>query len=955
MGGQCPAILAAVFAVTLGVPPVPPAGAHDGDPSASIDHFERVIRPVLVARCVPCHGAEKQWGDLRLDSRVGFAAGGEHGPVVVPGDPAASRLIQAVRRSGELAMPPDDPLPEGEVAALAAWVRDGAVWPDDSRPPPGIAAGAATHWAFQPVAAVTPPPCNARQLPAGWCVNPVDAFVARGLSTVDLAPTGMADRRTLVRRLTYDLTGLPPSPDEVEAFVADPSPDAYERLVERLLASPHYGEQQARRWLDLARYADTKGYVYGREQRVWVHAPTYRDWVVRAFNDDLPYDRFLVLQLAADQAAPDDPAAAAAMGFLTLGRRFIGVTHEIIDDRIDVMTRTTMGLTVACARCHDHKYDPVPTADYYAIYGVFASCTEQLLPAVSGRTDEPTEAEAVFETGLAERESRLHHRLATRRREAADRVRGRITDYLVAQTEIDTYPAEGFDQILSANDMIPAFVRRFEAFLTRPEAADDPVFAPWAAFAALEGDAFAARAGAVLETLAAEGRTVHPRVAALFTSPPASMREVAERYGGMLAEVERQWQATVADASTSGTSPPDGLADADLETLRRVLHGPQSPCAVPNEPIVSIEGFFPTNACEELWRLQGEVDRWLIDQSAAPPYALRLVDRAELRTPRVFRRGDPRQQRERVPRRFLSVLAGPDAPSFAVGSGRLEMARAIVDPGNPLTARVWVNRIWQQHFGRGLVETPSDFGTRAPAPSHPELLDWLAGELVASGWSTKHVHRLIVRSATYRQRSDGACDEVVAARARAIDPGNRLLWRMNPRRLSFEEVRDALLAASGGLDLTPGGRATDMFAGDGLAHRRRSLYGLVDRQFLPTVLRVFDMGNPDLHVPVRGETTVPQQALFALNHPFIAAQARAVVGATGAGSMQPDEAVQRIYRAILARPPTDAQRSLATTFLAHGSIGPPRGDDGTPAATDLTRVEQLAQVLLMSNETFFID
>jgi hypothetical protein len=932
------------------------AAAADGPvPTARGEHFERAIRPILVARCVSCHGPEKQWGELRLDSRAGFAAGGEHGPVVVAGDPAASRLVRAVRRLDDLAMPPDEPLSAAEVAALEAWVRDGAVWPDDTRPLPDVAAAAATHWAFQPVAPVAPPPCDAPGIPAGWCANPVDAFVARGLAAAGLVPAEPADRRTLIRRLTHDLTGLPPSPAEVDAFVADPAPDAYERLVERLLASPHYGEQQARRWLDLARYSDTKGYVYAREHRVWVHAATYRDWVVRAFNDDLPYDRFLVLQLASDQAAPGDRDAAAAGGFLTLGRRFIGVTHEIIDDRIDVVTRTTMGLTVACARCHDHKYDPVPTADYYALYGVFASCTEELLPVGTGRPREPHEegeADEGFAMGLAARQTKLRDTLALRRREAAERVRNRVTDYLVAQTELDRYPAEGFDQILAAGDMIPAFVRRFEVFLARPGLADDPVFAPWVRLAALGADAFPDRAAATLAGLRAAGVRVNPHVAARLASPPVSMREVAERYGGLLAEVERQWQAASAAAV-----PPAAFADADLEELRQVLHGPASPCVVPHEPIVSIEGFFPSKDGEALWKLQGELDRWLIEQPQATPYAVRLVDRAELRTPRVFRRGDPRQPRAAVPRRFLSVVAGSDPPPFRQGSGRLELARAIVDPANPLTARVWVNRLWQQHFGRGLVETPSDFGTRAAPPSHPQLLDWLAGALVGSGWSTKQVHRLIVTSAAYRQRSDAARDQATAARAREIDPGNRLLWRMNPRRLSFEEVRDALLAVGGRLDLTPGGRATDMFAGDGLAHRRRSLYGLVDRQFVPTVLRVFDVANPDLHVPARSETTVPQQALFALNHPFVAAQARTVVAATGAAAAAPDDAVRRLYRAILARPPTDAQRSLATTFLTHGSIAGAGSRAGTAAAdaTELTRVEQLAQVLLMSNETFFID
>ena len=895
--------------------------AAGGDVAGDTEHFERVIRPILVERCVSCHGSETQLGELRLDRKAGFVAGGEHGPVLVPGDPDSSRLIAAIRRNGDLAMPPDDPLPEGEVAAVEAWVAAGAFWPDDDLPLADPQSTAADHWAFQPLEPVEPPNTSAIPWAAAWRRNPVDAFVAARLAEADLKPNREADRRTQIRRLSYDLTGLPPSPDEVDAFLADPAADAYEQLVERLLASPHYGEAQARRWLDLARYADTKGYVYAREHRVWVHAATYRDWVVAAFNSDLPYDQFLLLQLAADQVAPDDLEAQAAMGFLTLGRRFLGVTHDIIDDRIDTVTRTTMGLTVACARCHDHKYDPIPTDDYYALYGVFASCTEELLrvgPPGSQAASPPSDEEiAAFEAGLAEREQKRDDTMATRRREASDRARARVADYLIAQTELENYPAEGFDTVLGDDDLIPAFVRQFERFLTEPATANDPVFAPWVAVAAidpaLDATAFAADASLAMERLASAGVAVNGLVASIVEPPPASMRELAERYGNLLADVETQWHAAIAAAEEAGEPPPQRLEGNELEELRGVLYGAHALCEVPDEPIVSTEGFFPTSVCEELWKLQGEVDRWLIEQPAAPAYTLRLVDRDPLRTPRVFRRGNPKQPTRVVPRRFLSLNTAGTPEPFAHGSGRLEMAEAIIDPANPLTARVWANRLWQQHVGTGLVTTPSDFGTRAAAPSHPALLDWLAGELIASGWSTKHLHRVIVCSAAYRQRSDTACDEHTAALAQAVDPANRLLWRMNARRLSFEAYRDTLLTVSGRLDAALGGRASDMFVGDGLTNRRRSLYGVIDRQFLPTVLRVFDVANPDLHVPARSETTVPQQALFALNHPFVAEHARVLASIAEGG--QPADTVRALYRSVLQREPTADQLTRAVAFL----------------------------------------
>jgi hypothetical protein len=343
---------------------------------------------------------------------------------------------------------------------------------------------------------------------------------------------------------------------------------------------------------------------------------------------------------------------------------------------------------------------------------------------------------------------------------------------------------------------------------------------------------------------------------------------------------------------------------------------------VPDEAIVSIEGYFDTATTTELWKLQGEVDRWLIDSPLAPPFAVALVDRELLRPARVFRRGNPANRGQHVDRHFVSVVSGPAPEPFAQGSGRLEFARAIVDPKNPLTARVWVNRVWQHHFGAGLVRTPSDFGARADPPSHPGLLDWLATRFVADGWSTKSLHRLILLSSTYQQRSSGPAEAAALKHADQVDPGNRLLWRMNARRLSFEEFRDSLLAVSGRLDLQMGGRAADLFTGNGTANRRRTLYGLIDRQFLPSTLRMFDFANPDLHVPTRSETTVPQQALFAMNHPFVAQQAQALFARAHNESSNPTETVRRLYGAVYQREPTPAQLKAALTFVAASAAEP---------------------------------
>ncbi|HVW00727.1 MAG TPA: DUF1549 domain-containing protein, partial [Planctomycetaceae bacterium] len=406
----------------------------------ALQHFEAKVRPLLVEHCQKCHGVKKQSGGLRLDSRQALLTGGDTGPAVVPGKPEESLLVAAIRQTGDLEMPPSGKLPETQIEAVAEWVRAGAPWPATvDTTAEKLLEKQRQHWAFQPISHPTPP--EVRE--AGWIRSPVDRFVLAKLEAAELPHAPAADRRALIRRVTYDLTGLPPSADQVEAFVADASPDAYAKLVDRLLDSPQYGEQWARHWFDVARYSDTKGYVYAREERFWVHASTYRDWVVKAFNQDLPYDKFLLLQIAADKAAPDDREASAAMGFLTLGRRFLGVTHDIIDDRIDVVTRGTMGLTVACARCHDHKYDPIPTSDYYSLYSVFLNSRERMEQVAEPATRD--EAYANFDKELQQREQKRRDTLLAKRNEASDRCRGRVADYLIAQTELSKHPEEGFD------------------------------------------------------------------------------------------------------------------------------------------------------------------------------------------------------------------------------------------------------------------------------------------------------------------------------------------------------------------------------------------------------------------------------------------------------------------------------------------------------------------------------
>ncbi|MBX3450967.1 MAG: PSD1 domain-containing protein [Planctomycetaceae bacterium] len=876
-----PGLLLAVFAILL-------HGSSQADDAAKSRHqeeqFERSIRPLLLAECQSCHGPGKQEGSLRVDSRAALLKGGDSGPALEPGQPGQSLLIAAVRRHGP-EMPPQKPLSEKQIQALEEWIADGAFWPV-GKTGEDAATLVTNHWAFRPVVVPQPP------LPVvSGAREAIDAFIQRGLDSEGLGPAPEADRRTLIRRLSVALTGLPPTPLDVEEFVADPRPDAYERLTDRLLASPATGEHWARHWLDVARYSDTKGYVYAREERFLVQAAAYRDWVIAAIQQDVPYDEFVKLQLAADQLATS-PNDVAAMGFLTIGRRFLGVTHDIIDDRIDVTTRGLMGLTVGCARCHDHKYDPIPTADYYSLYGVFRNCTEELV-----RLEERPEAVAsnreAFEEELQKRLTALETKRQTSRQEATERVRSRVMDYLVAQCELEKYPEEGFDQVLATTDLIPTFVRRWDWYLRNFATQDHPVLAPWALYRALPAAEFSAKNAHVVEQLATI--ELAPAVREAFTTPCETLNEVATRYGTMLKQAHDQYRETHKDMTAA--FKPTGTA---VDTLLEILYGPESPCLVPDEAIVTTEYYFDSATVTELWKLQGEVDRWIIQNAASPPFAVKVIDREQILEPVIFSRGNPKNPGAAVSRHFLSVVDGEQPSAFESGSGRRELAERIAAADNPLTSRVWVNRVWGHLMGAGLVKTPSDFGIRAEPPSHPELLDYLAGQFVADGWSTRRLIRSIVESATFRQQS--RYSDELAASFRA-DPENRLLGRMSPHRASFEELRDAMLMASDELDQKIGGKPRDLFAAD---QTRRSVYGLIDRQFVPSSLRVFDFANPDLHTPARSETTVPQQALFLMNHPFVARRAKVLAG-RHAELNSPEERATRLFLDVHQRRPDDVE------------------------------------------------
>ncbi|HEU0010044.1 MAG TPA: PSD1 and planctomycete cytochrome C domain-containing protein [Verrucomicrobiae bacterium] len=929
------------------------------------DFFERRIRPVLAGRCYECHGAASQppAAGLRVDSHDALLTPSKSGrAAIVPGNAAHSPLVE-VLRAGHATLPArsDLRLSSEQLADFVAWIESGAHFPT-ARPAPSKTA----HWAFQSLSRSPLPKVSA----TSWPRTSIDRFILAKLESRGLQPAPPADKRTLLRRATYDLTGLPPTPKEAEAFQRDTSPEAFACVVDRLLDSPHYGERWGRHWLDVARYSDTKGYVYDREEKRFVHSHVYRDWVVRALNEDLPYDQFLLQQIAADQLEPaPHRAALAALGFFTVGRRFLGVQHDIIDDRIDVLTRGTMGLSVACARCHDHKYDPIPTQDYYSLYGVFSSTSEKTVALETPSA--PTREQQEFLKGLREREENLNKTFERKRAGLNVRLRAKTPEYLAAVLDVAKLPSEEFYAIMGPDDLNPIIVRQWEQFIFQRRGAADPIFGLWSSLAALPEKEFAPKAPEVVarilsaslspsdgERVGVRGpgsTSINPLIARAFTNAPASMRETARRYGEAIAAVNTAWIETLNTATTNKTDPPTAL-DAEREPLRQILYGSGSPASVPNGAIIDLEWFFDEGGRVELAKLQAEIDRWIINSPGATPHAVVLEDRPEPRNARVFVRGNPANKAEEVPRQFLQVVAGPDRKPFQHGSGRLELARAIASPDNPLTARVMVNRVWQHHFGAGLVTTPSDFGKRAEPPSHPKLLDWLACEFVepvellnrlsvksgkgsansnaahdstiqrfndstkARPWSLKHLHRLILLSAVYQQSSDPP--GMSRAKAARVDPENRLLSRANKQRLDFESMRDSLLYASGELDLTIGGKAVDILGKKPVP--RRTLYGYIDRQFVPATFRAFDFANPDLHIPQRSDTTVPQQALFFLNSAFVADRARALARRADVQSAaKPADRVRHLYRIAFQREPTAKELDNALAFLKDAESVPP--------------------------------
>ncbi|MBC7967063.1 MAG: DUF1553 domain-containing protein [Fuerstia sp.] len=1196
-------IMVAVLTVIIASPCAADDAIADAITSEQTDFFESKIRPVLVGNCYECHSADvaSPKGGLRLDLRDTMLSGGDSGPAVVPGKPGEGHLLSALRYEG-FEMPPKGRLPDAVVADFERWIQMGAPDPrTDSvtKKPTAIDyQKAAEFWAFKPPVRYQPPAVHDQS----WPHNDIDRFVLHSLEARNMKPAQQADRRVLIRRAYFDLIGLPPEPEAVERFVNDSSEAAFEKVIDDLLASPHYGERWARYWLDLARYAEDQAHTF--KARTYPQGYLYRDWVVQALNDDMPYDDFLRLQIAGDQLDLEQPFRhRAALGLFALGPVYYqdnGEQDKALadewDDRIDTLMRGTQALTVSCARCHDHKYDPISMADYYSLAGIFASSEYRELPAVP---DEVVEAKKQADQAVQGQQLEIQTLLAQHAPAARLKLLDQIPNYMLAASTVLQLDSEArqekkrIKEIADDAKLNPDLLQRWIAWLSESAeigalGVDRSYLSEWREFRRREAsvanrndadrvaeltriaEKLQADAASILgqrEALlrqfgdnyafvsADDRATVEPgiiplgnlfddrqgaRLASAVSSDPFCSKASVESLGvdrvvqgwghdtQIASGIQFDFKSIGSDSRMHGQVTNDGWSDEggirtqgsrcastigrteqgvgmhanalmtfDLDEIRRagLIPAEQSltfkidraginddafgagssvhiavlvskphqtdsmfdaiiagyldgmPATVAeNDTVYYFDGAIPepirangqfvsfdvpipaearylTIAVTGAGRSETENTissdhavlshaRLIFDVASAPlvlanatPSHEELTDEelsqrkrnaallselfddrgvlglpaehvgsllegepasvladlnAELdrrkkaseairvtmahtisdgagRDLKIYLAGDPKKQGAPTQRGFPAILtAGQRRPFESSGSGRRELAEAVASAENPLTARVMTNRLWAGHFGFGLVRTVSNFGQLGERPSHPELLDFLATELMSSGWSLKHLHRQIMLSATYQQSSSGDSANI------EFDPENRLLWQMNRRRLEVEPWRDAVLSVSGQLQSEIGGPSAELND----SHRRRTLYGYISRHRLNDLLRLFDFPDPNITAGERTVTTVPLQQLFVLNSDFMVTQARAFAARLQKDAATDEERIGRAFELLYCRQPAAEEQQTAVDFLRESASA--TGDTLSP-------LEQYCLALLGTNEFAFVD
>lgn len=907
------------------------------------EFFEKSVRPLLLKHCVECHGAKKQESGLRFDNGAFIKNQDDIDDVVVPGKADASRLYQVLLYSeDDIQMPPEEKMSDQEINVIKHWLESGAYWPEQEMKPQKKLGGPydfealrSEHWSYRPI--VNSPLPEVEH--SDRVKTEVDTFVLNRLEQEGLTLSPQADKRTLLRRLKFDLLGLPPTYQEVQEFIQNDSPDAYAELVEKYLSAPEYGQRWGRHWLDVARYADTKGYVFTAEQR-FGYSYTYRDYVIESFNADKPYNQFILEQLAADQLDLAEPKKElAAMGFLTVGRRFRNNQHDIIDDRIDVVSRGLMGITAGCARCHDHKYDPIPTEDYYSLYGVFASSEEPAnLPLIGEPLDQAAHEE--FKQKMAEFAADLDKFEREESTKLQHNVRQNTVAYLLKNVASKNEIPPEHRGSYGKHEIRGQLVKRWNKYLKEQAKPEHAVWGPWARLSKMTPEQLTAEANTQLSQLQQQGGFNSVIVEKLLGRELKSMNEVALVYGEAFKEIENEVHA-LAERSASLNNP-------DKEQLRAVLYGEQSPVQMSHEEWKKLFDRGVRNGQRQRIAKQ---DKFRAMSPGAPPRAMVMNDKAKPFEPQVFIRGSAGRKGKKVPRQFFQILEQKERQPYQTGSGRLELAQKIISPDNPLTARVFVNRVWMLHFGNGIVRTPSDFGTRSEEPTHPELLDYLAWQFIHGGWSVKDLHRLIVNSATYQQSGSGQVAGGEQKLGAKVNPENTLLWEMPRRRIEFEAMRDSMLAASNRLDARHGGKAVDLLGQP--STQRRTVYGFVNRNNFPTLFRVFDSASPDVSTPQRPQTTVPQQALFGMNSPFVIEQAKHLSQySLQVAGEAPQDRVRLLYEQAFARQPNEQEAKAALAFVSELDVSQA---EPTSENSDFDQWDKLAQILLMTNEFMFID
>ncbi len=919
--------------------------------------FNRQIRPILAEYCFQCHGpdASKRQGELRLDVERNAK---EH---AIVGTVESELFRRIASEDDDARMPPADTgkrLSKKEITLIRQWLEEGAHYEG--------------HWAFEPITKPKVPHRPSTEdshLTHGDIYSTdIDGFIAKALESRGLSMTRAINRNQLIRRASLDLTGLTPTWEEVEAFVNNNSPNAYSQLLDRLLDSPAYGQRWGRHWLDIARYADTHGgSAIGFTSFPFSY--TYRDYVINAFNNDLPYDRFVTEQIAADQLGlhKNDPSLAA-LGFLTVGMQYRN-HHDVIDDQIDVVSRGLMGLTVACARCHDHKFDAISTKDYYSLYATLAnSRAPETLPVIGDHPDNSPTVE--YQRNLEDLQVQYDDMARDQSEVMRNRLRIQVGLYL---REL----AKGTpEQDLSTNflsyrtdDVRPLVLNRWRSYLASLRE-DDPVFGPWLSLSKMSTENFGRLAAdwiqlrknenketlkpVELHRLAAKPPKWNPRVLeSISKKQPKSMVDVADAYGGLFADVQQEWLQALRQSSLEAVSQESVVPDEDTKhlainspvyrQLRRHLYGEDTPTNPSDELAVRI---LNRTISDALGGKRGAIHEHHLSALGSPPRAMVLHESTQPKDFFVFLRGNPLARGEPVQPKFLSAMPlsgdqGTDQP-YRDGKCRLGLAQSIVAKNNPLTRRVIVNWVWQHHFGEGLVRTADDFGTRGRPPTHPELLDYLAETLYEDGWSLKALHKRIMLSDVYQQ---GCVED---EKSRSIDAENDFLWRMPRRRMDLESMRDAMLAVSSELNTDMGGRPFDMNANPAIP--RRSVYGFINRDIVSTLASTFDGANPNACTVKRPDTTVPQQMLFALNSEFIQDRALKLASLALSTAGETDtKRVEWLYRRLFSRNPEPEEVTIAIHFVQSTNML------GASEAPTSKAWQRLAHALLASNEFIFVD